>query len=126
MSILKLANGQQFTIKQPNERDGILEDRNRPIVEFVFIGEQAHLDKVQKALMKPENIESLVVYYHGDDPGLSSDAMEGVACKELEAYTVPGPITRERIVLEKGTPTNPTEYGWQLKVEIGQRLYGEE
>lgn len=125
MSILRLANGQQFEIQQPNEREGILEDRNRPITEFVFSGTPVQLDAIQEAIIKPENIETMTVVYHGSNAELSADQLEGVANRDFTGYTVVGPLTRERVTVEKGTLTQPPVYGWQLKVELGQRQYGE-
>lgn len=131
MSLVVMADGQKFQMEQPNERKGLLRNRERQILELTFrSASREALAKIENLFADPEKTEQITVYYHEDDPSATDERLRGEgengpANKVFVGFTIPGDFVKGEVVKTEETPTAPAEYTNQLKVELGQRLFGE-
>ena len=125
MSVVKLADGQKFTIEQPQEGTGLMRGRQRRTLQLDFAEEQERFEAI-RAAFRAENLALLTVYYPENETALTADAqLAGVACKEFAAFSIVGEWIDREEETAPATADTPAVYGRRLSVTLGERIFGE-
>lgn len=125
MSVVKLADGQKFTIGQPQEGTAVMRGRQRRTLELTFDEKQERFAAIRAAFSE-KNLASVTVYYPENETALASDAqLTGVACKEFAAFSIVSEWIDREGEVKPATSTAPAVYERRLSVMLGERLFGE-
>ncbi len=124
--VLKLKNGQKFTIEQPQENpNGIMRGRQRATLEIPFVAEEQQFSEIQFAFTA-DNLESITVYYPDHETEDTPDEqLQEVAQKEFLGYQLIGEWKNEEFQQNAGEYGQPPIYKRKLSVVLGQLQYGE-
>ncbi len=124
--VVKLKNGEKFTIYQPHENTaGILRGRQRPTLEIPFAAQEKEFTDIQSAFTA-ENLESLTIYYpENETKDTPDDQLQEVAQKEFLGYQLVGEWKNAEVVKTPSAYGEQPVYDRQLSVVLGQLQYGE-
>ena len=122
MSLIKLANGHQSEIEQPNEGEGMMRNRRRNTVQLTFRADAEQFDAIRADIV-PDNLEIFTIYYPDNETADEPDEqLTGVAHKDFSAYALVGDWEDKEVEKQKETSKAPAVYGRQLSVTLGERL----
>lgn len=122
MSLIRLTNGQKFSIAQPQEGEGMMRNRKRRTLSLTFLAGAEDFDTIRSAFTA-DNLETITIYYpENETPDEPDERLKGVSHKVFEGYSLLGDWTDKEIETTKETRISAAVYGRQLSVTLGERL----